>query len=173
MTPVIQRILESNVVSDLKHALLALSKSPGFTLIAVLTLSLGIGATSAIFSVLNAVLLRPLPYAQPGQLVRLYSEFPTFADGGLRRFQIAYPEYRELRDAATSWESIDLWITTGVNLDAGSPTRANASFITGGMMQSLGVRPILGRAIAPVDGESGAAPVAVNRRRKPTTCTAS
>jgi putative ABC transport system permease protein len=157
----IQRIMETNALSDLKHALLALYKSPGFTLIAVLTLSLGIGATTAIFSVLNAVLLRPLPYAQPEQLVRLYSEFPTFADGGLRRFQLAYPEYVELRDAATSWESIDLWLTTGVNLDAGTPTRANASFITGGMMQSLGAQPVLGRTITRQDAEPGAPPVAV------------
>jgi putative ABC transport system permease protein len=148
-------------MSDLKHALVALCRSPGFTLIAVLTLSLGIGATTAIFSVVNAVLLRPLPYKQPEQLVRIYSEFPTFPHGGQRRFQLSYPEYVELRDAATAWESIDLWLTIGVNLDAGTPTRVTAAFITGGMMQSVGATPIAGRMITRQDAEPGAAPVAM------------
>jgi predicted permease len=126
-----------------------------------LTLALGIGATTAIFSVVNAVLLRPLPYAQPEQLVRIYSEFPTFPNGG-RRFYVAFPEFVELRAAATAWESIDVWATDGVNLTAGStPTRVTGSFISGGMMQSLGVAPRLGRTIAPHDDVPGAPLVAV------------
>ena len=94
-------------MNDLKCAFRRLLKNPGFTAVAVLTLALGIGANTAIFSVVNAVLLRPLPYAKPEQLVRIYSEFPTFPNGGLRRFPVSAPEFLDLRREVTSWESLD------------------------------------------------------------------
>ena len=71
---------------DLHFALRMMRKNLGFTSAAVLCLMLGIGATSGIFTVVNAVLLRPLPYSHPEQLVRVYTEFPTFPNGGLPRF---------------------------------------------------------------------------------------
>src|SRR5213075_1418171 len=83
----------SSVMNDLKFAVRQLLKNPGFTCAAALCLALGIGATTAIFSVVNAVLLRPLPYAQPEQLVSIYTEFPQFPNGGLRRFPFSIPEY--------------------------------------------------------------------------------
>lgn len=148
--------------SDLKYALRSLLKTPTFTAIAVLTLALGIGATTAIFSVVNAVLLRPLPFAEPQRLARIYSEFPTFANGGLRRFQLSNPEYLELRSAASSWQSIDGWIVSGMNVAAiGEPTRVTGAFITGGMMTTLGLAPAMGRGITRQDDSPGAAPVAV------------
>ena len=82
---------------DLRHGARMLVRNPGFTLAAVLCLALGIGATSAIFSVVNAVLLRPLAYRQPEKLVRVYTEFPTFPNGGLRRFWTSAPEFLDLR----------------------------------------------------------------------------
>ena len=75
-------------LQDLKYALRMLKKNPAFTVVAILTLGLGIGANSAIFSVVNSVLLRELPYQQPRQLVRVYSEFPTMQ---LQKFWLSPP----------------------------------------------------------------------------------
>jgi len=66
------------VIQNVRYALRVLAKNPSFTVAAVLCLALGIGSTTAIFSVVNAVVLRPLPYAQSGRLVRVFTEFPTF-----------------------------------------------------------------------------------------------
>lgn len=147
--------------SDFKYALRSLLKTPAFTAIAVLTLALGIGATAAIFSVVNTVLLRPLPFAEPDRLVRIYSEFPTFPNGGLRRFQLAAPEYLELRHEASSWESIDAWMVVGANLAAISePTRVTAALVTGDIMRTLGVNAAMGRNITAADDAPGAPQVA-------------
>jgi predicted permease len=143
-------------MNDLKFAFRQLAKNPGFTAIAVLTLALGVGATTAIFSVVNAVMLRPLPYAEPDRLVRIYTEFPGFANGGLRRFSVSAPEYLDLRREMRSWETLDAWSSTGVNVAGDAqPTRATGSAITGRLMRSLGVNPILGRVITPEDDVPG------------------
>jgi hypothetical protein len=81
-------------LQDLKYALRMLRKYPAFTFVAILTLALGIGANSAIFSVVNSVLLRELPYRQPGQLVRVYSEFPTMQ---LQKFWLSPPELLDIQ----------------------------------------------------------------------------
>jgi predicted permease len=139
-----------------------LVKSPGFTAAAVICLALGIGATSAIFSVVHAVLLRPLGYRDPGRLVRLYTEFPKFPNGGLRRFWTSPPEYAELKQDLTSWESLDAWASGGVNLaGAANPIRITGASVTGGLFPSLGVSPESGRAITPQDDVPGAPRVAV------------
>ncbi|MCI0748232.1 MAG: ABC transporter permease [Verrucomicrobia subdivision 3 bacterium] len=144
-------------MNDVKFAFRQLLKNPGFTCAAVLCLALGIGATTAIFSIVNAVLLRPLPYSNPEKLVRLYTEFPTFPNGGLRRFPFSVPEYLDLKRDAKSWDAIEGWTFRGVNLAGDQePTRATASFITGGMLQMLGVNPLYGRLVTPADDEPSA-----------------
>jgi putative ABC transport system permease protein len=149
-------------MSDLKFALRQLLKNPAFACAAVLCLALGIGATTAIFSIVNAVLLRPLAYAKPDRLIRLYTEFPTFPNGGLRRFAFSQPEYLDLRRDAKSWESIEGWANSGVNLASEhEPIRVTGSFVTGGMLNCLGVAPLYGRLIAAADDEPGA-PLAAN-----------
>ncbi|HXJ76902.1 MAG TPA: ABC transporter permease, partial [Candidatus Dormibacteraeota bacterium] len=144
-------------MNDLRYALRQLSKNPGFTVVTVLCLALGIGATSGIFSVVNAVLLRPLPYVHPERLSRVYTEFPTFPNGGLRRFAFSAPEYLDLRRDAASWETVEAWLRSAVNL-AGEqePTRVTAAIVTGGMLEMLGVPPLSGRLLARADDEPGA-----------------
>jgi len=149
------------LIQDVRYGLRMLAKNPGFTAVAVLTLALGIGANTAIFSVVNAVLLRPLPYAEPERLARIYSEFPTFPNGGLRRFPLSAPEYLDLRREAKSWQSVDAWTNSGVNLAGkGEPLRATASYVTGGTLRALGIGPPFGRLITPADDDPGAPLVA-------------
>ena len=152
----------TNWLKDFRFALRMLGKSPGLSAAAVLCLALGIGATSAIFSVVHAVLLKPLGYRDPGRLVRLYTEFPTFPNGGLRRFWTSPPEYYELAHELNSWESLDAWVTSGANL-AGEvdPIRVTSCFVTGGLFPQLGVSPMFGRAITPQDDVPGAPQVIV------------
>jgi putative ABC transport system permease protein len=146
---------------DLRYSLRLLRKAPAFTLTAVACLALGIGATTAIFSVVEAVVLRPLPYAQPDELVRIYTEFPLFPKGGLPKFWMSAPEYLELSRELESWQSLDGWTTSGANLAGeGDPVRATTAAVTGGLMRSLGVAPAMGRVIEPADDRPGA-PAAV------------
>src|SRR5271163_4051206 len=137
---------------DLRHAARMLVKNPGFTLAAILCLALGIGATTAIFSVVNAVLLRPLAYRQPDQLVRVYTEFPTFPNGGLPRFWTSAPEFFDLRRDTHSWASLDAWQVGGTNLGGKSePVRVTAANVSGSLLETLGVAPVSGRLISAAD----------------------
>jgi predicted permease len=147
---------------DIRYGLRMLAKSPGFTAVAILTLALGIGANTAIFSVVYAVVLKPLPFRQPEQLVRVYSEFPTFPGGGLRRFWISTPEYLDIKREAKSWRTMDGWVNGAANV-AGltEPIRVSECYMTGGLLETLGAQPILGRNISPQDDVNGAPQVAV------------
>ena len=123
----------------------------------VLTLALGIGVTTAIFSVVNAALLRPLPYKDPEQLVRLYTEFPTFANGGLRRFAFSPPELFDFQRDTKLWKSVNAYTTVGVNLTGAiEPVRVRGCMTTGGLLSELGVAPLQGRLIQPSDDVPGA-----------------
>src|SRR5438270_12590741 len=86
---------------NIRYGLRMLARNPSFTAAAVLCLALGIGATTAIFSVVNAVLLRQLPYAHADRLVRVFTEFPNFPNGGLRHFWVSPPEFLERKRDAT------------------------------------------------------------------------
>jgi len=146
---------------DLQFALRMMRKNLGFTAAAVLCLMLGIGATTGIFTVVNAVLLRPLPYSHPEQLVRVYTEFPTFPNGGLPRFWTSAPEFFELRRDTHSWASLDAWQVGGTNLGGKTqPVRVTAADVSGGMLETLGVAPIAGRLISASDDVPGAPVVA-------------
>jgi predicted permease len=139
-------------LDDFRYATRLLIKKPGFTASAVACLALGIGATTAIFSVVNAVLLRPLPYAQSPRLVRIFTEFPNFPNGGLRHFWLSPPEYFDLKRDTNSFDAIDGWVNQGVNLAGeAEPIRATASFTTGGMLPMLGVAPMMGRLFTAED----------------------
>lgn len=149
----------SRLLDDIRFALRQLRRTPAFTAAVLLCLALGIGATTAIFSVVNAVVLRPLPYRQPQNLIRVYSEFPTLGAAGLRRFWISPPEFRDLRLYTQAFETIDAWQPSGANLaGAGAePVRVNSAFVSSTLMASLGVAPLLGRWIDDRDCQPGAA----------------
>lgn len=145
---------------DVRYGLRLLIKNPGFAAAAMVCLALGIGATTAIFSVVNAVLLRPLPYITPQRFVKIYSEFPKQPSG--RRFWVSPPEYVDLKRDTKSWESLDAWVNGGVNVGGSvEPVRLTGSYITGGLLRSLGVAPIMGRVITPEDDDPKANAVMV------------
>ena len=150
------------MLQNVRYGLRMLLRSPGFTLAAVLCLALGIGATSSIFSVVNAVLLRPLPYAQSTRLVRVFTEFPNFPNGGLRHFWLSPPEFFDIKRDTASWDGVEGWVNFGVNLaGASDPVRAQASAVTGGLLPLLGVSPRMGRLISPADDAPNAPATAV------------
>jgi putative ABC transport system permease protein len=146
-------------LQDLKYALRMLKKNPAFTTVAILTLAVGIGANSAIFSVVNSVLLRPLPYRQPGQLVRVYSEFPTMQ---LQKFWLSAPELLDIQREAKSWEAIGAWAPGGQNVGTESePLRVTSAAITRSLIDVLGVQPERGRNFTEEEDRNGGPSVAI------------
>lgn len=142
---------------DVAHTLRGLRRTPAFTIAALSCLALGVGATTAIFSVVNAVLLRPLPYKSPEKLARLYTEWPAWPGGGMNRFWTSGPEFLEMRRDLKIWQTLDAWQTLGVNVTGSSePVRATACLVSGTLFQTLGVQPVRGRAIEPDDDRFGA-----------------
>ena len=146
-------------LQDLKYALRMLKKNPAFTVVAILTLGLGIGANSAIFSVVNSVLLRELPYQQPRQLVRVYSEFPTMQ---LQKFWLSPPELLDIQREAKSWEAIGAWAPGGQNVGTESePLRVTSAAITRSLIDVLGVQPERGRNFSEEEDRNGGPNVAI------------
>ncbi len=142
----------NSIWQDLRYSLRMLWKRPGFTLVVMLTLAVGIGTNTAIFSVVNAVLLRPLPYREPERLVRVYTEFPTM---NLRKFWMSPPEFLDIQREAQSWEAIGAWATGGVNVGAGQPMRVTSTLATRSLIDALGVQPVLGRNFTAEEDRSG------------------
>jgi putative ABC transport system permease protein len=133
----------STLLQDLRYSVRMLRTRPGFTIVVIITLAMGIGTNTAIFSVVNAVLLKPLPYRDPSRLVRIYTEFPTM---NLRKFWMSPPEYMDIQKEATSWESIGAWSVGGVNVGStGAPIRVTSALATRGLIDTLGVARALGR----------------------------
>ena len=143
---------------DVRYALRMLRKSPGFTAIAVITLALGIGANTAIFSVVNAVLLRPLPYANPDQLVMVYDSPTTNPGPG----GFSYPNFTEIRKQNSVFSNIVAHTLDQLTLTgAGEPTEVNTSSATPELFSMMQAKPLAGRTFLPRDNEQGAAPVVI------------
>ncbi len=147
---------------DVRYAARALRRRPGFVAVVVLTLALGIGATTALFSVVNGVLLRPLHFPEAERLVEVRGE-PT--DGDVERVgpQASYPDFVDMREQATRFAQLAAFRTwTVTHTAAGNePARLDVLYATASLFPTLGVRPLLGRALLPSDEQPGAAPVAV------------
>ncbi|MDQ6626327.1 MAG: ABC transporter permease [Verrucomicrobiota bacterium] len=148
------------MITDLKYALRMLLKAPGFTVIAVLTLALGIGANSAIFSVIDTVLLRALPFPEPDQIVMVWGR--TLRDGGSDRNNHSFPDYADFRDQSQSFAAIAAYARTGATLlqgDEGQPLAGIA--VTAEIFEALGMSPFLGRGYSRDEDKAGAPPVVV------------
>jgi putative ABC transport system permease protein len=142
-------------MNDLRYAVRMLLKDRGFTLIAVLTLSLGIGANTAIFSAVNAVLLRPLPYPEPDRLVTFYWLSTT---KGLSDATVDLPEqaFDYIRDRSQTFESMALYESPGFNLmDGDRPERLNGATVAYDFFRVFKQEPILGRAFLPEENIPG------------------
>jgi predicted permease len=158
-----------SLLNDFRYALRQLGKSPGFTLTAVLTLAIGIGATTAIFSLIWSVLLKPLPVEHPEQLYKIGRPDDCCVSGGLQGDWALFSVdlYNYLRDNTKGFESLAA-IQSGVDLftvrragDKDLPKAVNAQYVSGNYFSTLGVPMLRGRAIAPADDREGSAPVAV------------
>ena len=135
------------MIKDLQFASRQLIKQPGFTFIAVLTLALAIGATTAVLSLVNALLVRPLPYREPQQLVLLLQHFKS---QNLERIPVSPPEFKDYETRARSFEKLGAFGYTNFNL-AGEdrPERITGATVTAGVLPLLGVSPIKGRFFEP------------------------
>ena len=147
------------MLQNLRYSLRTLTRSTGFTVSAVLCLALGIGATTAIFSIVNTVLLRPLPYRDSEKLVRLYTEFPSFGNRSLTRFWVSVPEYFRLKEGVSrSFEAFGAYYITGANLSGSGqqPIRVTVGYATASGLATLGVQPKLGRLFTEPEDRPGA-----------------
>ena len=149
-----------DLARDAAYALRGLRRSPGFAAVAVLTLGLGIGATAAIFSVVRGVLLRPLPYAEPEQLVTLWTRFLPVSGLDFPQFWVSAPEYLDYRESNRSLSHVAALSTLGVTLTGtnAEPQRVSGALVTGDFFRTLGVEAALGRALAPADDAPGGTP---------------
>src|ERR1051325_4865662 len=143
------------LMQDLRFGARMIAKSPGFAAMAILTLALGIGANTALFSVVNGVLLNPQPYPEPEQLVELRESKPNFATGS-----ISYPNFLDWQKGNRTFASMALvrgsgsFILTGL----GEAEQGDGVFVSSGFFEQLGVNPVLGRTFAPGEDRIGAAP---------------
>jgi putative ABC transport system permease protein len=148
-----------SVLQDLRYGARVLAKNPGFTLVAVLTLALGIGANTAIFTVINALLLRPLPFKAPQSLFVVWGRH---AQEGLEKAQVAYPDYVDLRDQSGVFDSTAAisqaqWTLSG----AGDAARVNGLEVSPSLFSMLGIDAALGRTFLPEEAQPGKEHVAL------------
>jgi predicted permease len=152
-------------LQDLRFALRLLRKSPGFTAVAVAILALGLGANTAIFTLVNRVMLRPLPYPRPGELMELSLTasgpgMQALASGDEMPF--SYPKFRSLIESARSFSAIAGFSDDEANVTgAGDPERIRIEFVTGRYFDVLEIRPLAGRFLTVSDDAAGAAPAVV------------
>ena len=140
------------IVQDIRYGLRMLRKSPGFTFVAVLTLALGIGANTAIFSVVNAVLIRALPYRNPQQLVLIWSD----EQKGSARDQLSYTDIDDYRTQSHSFQNVVAFADWSATFTGnGDPARIPGVQVSDGYFSLMGARPVLGRDFLPEEQIEG------------------
>ena len=145
----------NSILQDLKYSIRTLAKSPGFTAVAILTLALGIGANTAIFSVVNAVLLRPLPFKNPAQLVLMRETYKQVGN-----VSVSYPDFLDWRQQSHSFAAMAVINNVGFNLSGVTqPENIGGYAVSPNFLALVGVRPVLGRDFLPSEEKPGTAPV--------------
>jgi predicted permease len=142
-----------SLLQDVRYALRQLRKSPWFTVVAVLTLALGIGATTAVFSAIRVLLLNRFPYPEPDQIVHVWSKAP--------HKPLSTGDFLDLREQSKSFAELGAYKTQEFNLGGEQPQAITGIACTAGVLRTFGIRPVLGRWLEPADEETGAAPVVV------------
>lgn len=140
------------MLKDLKFAARQLLKSPLFTMLAIMTIALGIGANTAIFSVVNGVLINPLPYPNADGIAVLFQELPSFKDAS-----ISYPNFLDWQRMNQSFSALAAYRPTGYNLSGeAEPEHLHGEMVSAGFFEIFGVKPILGRTFSSADDQRGA-----------------
>ena len=151
-----ENMLET-ILADLRYAGRRLTGNPGFTIVAILTLGLGIGASTSIFSVVDAVLLRPLPYPNPEKIVRVWEQA---SDG--QRMNLADPNFDDFRNQNDTFTALAAYGNALTSVSGGSePARVNVAEVSSDFFKSLGVQPFRGRAFAPEEQRLHGTPAAI------------
>ncbi|MEO7168635.1 MAG: ABC transporter permease, partial [Chthoniobacterales bacterium] len=151
------------MLQEIRHALRLLVKNPLFTLVGILTLALGIGATTGVFTLVNALLIRPLPYEDPARLVLL---FEHFKDQHLDAIPVSPPEFLEYKTSVHSFDKLAAFNTTTYNLvDGDVPERISGAAVSADLFPLLGVQPLRGRTFRPEENAAGRDDVVVISER--------
>src|SRR5262249_3269767 len=149
--------LEDDMFQDLQYGVRMLGKTPGLTVVLVLTLALGIGANAALFSIVDGVLLNPLPYPQPEQLVTLHQSKPNFDAGA-----IPYPNFQDWQKENQSFDAMAISRSAGFTLlGAGEAERISGRWVSADYFSVLGISPTLGRNFATGEDAPGVSPVVI------------
>jgi putative ABC transport system permease protein len=157
--------LMSGLAHDLRYALRQLRKGPGFTAVAVVTLALGIGANTAIFSVVNAVLLRPLPFNDPQRLVRVWHVPPAESFPGMSTFAVSAANFFDWQRENDVFSSMAIYNYHGLTLTGSDqPLQIDACAATTGFFETLGVAPMLGRVFSAAEDRPGTNAVVLSYR---------
>lgn len=142
-------------LQDLRYAVRQSLKTPALTAIVMITIALGVGANTALFSVVNGVLLNPLPYPQPEQLVALRESKPNFEYGS-----IPYPHFRDWQKDNRTFSAMAVWRNSAFSLTgAGDAEQVSGQFVTSDFFPIFGVKPMMGRGLAPGEDEIGGPPI--------------
>jgi putative ABC transport system permease protein len=149
-------LIMTKMIQDLKYGFRMLRKSPGFTTVAVLVLALGIGANTAIFSVVNAVLLKPLPFRDPARLVHVWHVPPPKSFPGITRFSVSAANYLDWKQQNSVFSDMAIFSGESMTLTGGDkPEYVQAAAVTSSFFSVLGVEPLLGRTFLPGEDSVG------------------
>ncbi len=149
-----------SLLQDVRYAFRSIRRSPGFAVVVISTLALGIGVNVALVSVVRSVLLSPLPYGEADRVVSIWSQWAAFP-----KTWVSIEEYRYYRDAVESFDRVALYDSDTANLtDGDEPERIGISEVTTNLFQTLGVSPVIGRAFTPEEGKLSSGVVLVSHR---------